>query len=120
MRFSCTSQRPRAKEAPFYGLSGNSGFAEESILNAVAVVVMHAFILSVDIARPLIAVFCPDNRFSAHQLIFCAYNRLFARLMGFHEKPTIALKDVISGENDFLKRSQPFTVCATRLATQGL
>ena len=34
MLFSCTSQRPWAQEAPVYGLSGDPGFAEESILNA--------------------------------------------------------------------------------------
>ena len=63
--------------------------------------------------------FCLDNRFSAQQLIFCAYNRLFARLIGFHEKPTIAQKDVFSGQSDFLKQKQDFTVCTTRFVAQG-
>ena len=32
--FLCTSQRLRAQEAPIYGPFGDSGFAEDSILNA--------------------------------------------------------------------------------------
>ena len=32
--FLCTSQRLWAQEAPFYGPFGDSGFAEDSILNA--------------------------------------------------------------------------------------